>query len=111
MNAKNLRIGNLVQGSQITRVELLSEFEINGIPDNEFEGIPLTEEIVLKCGFKKMSGKSYGKNVHAIQSVQFFLYVEYGEIGFIGRNGIFCFLHELQNFYYAWTGKELEVIL
>lgn len=111
MNAKDLRIGNLIQGSQITSVELLSEFEINGISDNEFDGVPITEDVVLKCGFKRYHENGCGNHVYKIPYVEFYLFVDNGKVGFIGRNGIFCFLHELQNFYYAWTGKELEVIL
>lgn len=111
MNTNDLRIGNLIQGSQITKVALLSEFEINGVPDNEFKGIPLTEEIVLKCGFKRFRENGYGNHVYKIPYIEFYLFVGHGVVGFIGRNGTFGFLHELQNFYYTWTGKELEVIL
>ena len=55
MKASELRLGNIVQGMQVTVVKSLSEREINGWNCGSFSGIPLTEEILLKCDFEKIN--------------------------------------------------------
>lgn len=73
---------------------------------SDFEGIPLTEEIILKCGFEfeKIVG----------------WYIKDGIEIFFNKKGRYFkgnypikihirYVHQLQNIFYALTGQELEV--
>lgn len=127
MNTNDLRLGNLVYWDIPEKINIPHKvIEINsdsiwtrpislGDSIDDYKPIPLTEELILKCGFIKITKNTVGEFVYRIPDVQFFLYVQYVQknerIGFIGRNKWFLYLHELQNFYYAWFGEELEVNL
>jgi len=138
MDANELRIGNFIQlyrkpaDSKMTKHKITmiyhnySEPEYNvGLQDgfqvNINTGIvpiPLTEEILLKCGFDKYT-KSEGiffKNSDFFELHQF---NENGDFSYkCGDNleGNFVYiridyLHQLQNLHFALTGVELEIIL
>ena len=77
-----------------------------------FEPIPLTEEILLKCGFKKKNGykfvlhnshfslvmiDSIKREDYAFSHYNLWVNLEY--------------VHQLQNLYFALTGQELEINL
>lgn len=75
--------------------------------------IPLTEEILLDCGFKEVSF-SKGQYEYENGFCLSFMF----ENGRIYENSDICncsrefsFLHEVQNYIFAKTGKELEVKL
>lgn len=126
MKTSEFRIGNLVQdekgifyfvaglnGSTDSRLTLAAYNKevVKGWQDAEVNALPikLTEEILLKCGFKKLQYD----NCYSIWNEPFDLKIEY-------TNGTFLFfkgsaqghapvsnLHQLQNFVFAYTGKEL----
>lgn len=133
-NVRELRIGNIVSYYSSERKEsvpfyveqiFVDEVEIeNGeegfrIMVDRLYGIPLTDELLLKCGFKREHcgfsndyiELSYGRFLCGIGK-------DYDDVLFVSLN---CaeypvsdevrHLHQLQNIYYALTGKELEVEL
>jgi len=138
MDARELRIENYIQlylkpdDSEMTKHKIISIFYNNieneyfveledGFKVNINKGIvpiPLTEEILLKCGFDKYT-KSEGiffKNSDFFELHQF---NENGDFSYkCGDNleGNFVYiridyLHQLQNLHFALTGVELEIIL
>jgi hypothetical protein len=85
--------------------------------DDAYQPIPLTEDILLKCGFiyDKISKVFYTKNVNDfnikkdIENVKGF-WLFFDEQPNHPLTVVFN-LHELQNLYFALTGEELEVKL
>lgn len=128
MDVKELRIGNLVKDDEciIVVVEALSGDNalVNGYGENEvlfskkgypnvlFESeiypIELTEELLLKCGFKKTD------NNWVILDLQFmsFGWEKFARLTLsIDGNIMYLvhikYVHQLQNLYFALTGEEL----
>lgn len=123
VDAKELRIGNWVSylgsNTQINSISIgepcgyVSTFKSGIIIQNQIEPISLTEDLLLKCGFEEkqwgdeddppvfykngltISCKTWGKDSFYLNSYDIDV----------------TFLHQLQNIYYALTGKELEVEL
>lgn len=125
MTATELRLGNLALNSSNESVIVLeiSKTLVKTTPDDlhlisELKPIPLTEEILLKCGFE-INGKYYRSKYiqDSIKLIYDFnqrvLYFKYkGEFSpMIQIPRAIESLHELQNIHYALTGKELEVYL
>ena len=142
-----LRIGNWIQRKgarlmpiykyQVIRLEETTlrlshyPFEVdNGLAvgDLEYEdveGIPLTKEILLKCGFENLTGNHFPDNfyglrisgemqlvIHADNKFIAELYFEKFEEFKIGATKITKspdHLHQLQNLVFALTNKELIV--
>jgi hypothetical protein len=109
MKASELRIGNKVLFSENGKVFTVFEIAKNGIvvgdeieytwiEIDQFEGIKLTEEWLLKFNFEK---SSYGYESEMLT------------IGFDFRQektGVKIeYVHQLQNLYFALTGNELEI--
>lgn len=73
----------------------------------DIEPIQLTEEILLKCGFRLLENKTY---VH--KRIAFFVILN--ENGFdlnFWQGSSFKHLHQLQNLYFALTNEELQINL
>lgn len=113
MKANELRIGNWVEqpNDGVTRVTaILNDLQIKtetGYIDKYCRPIPLTEEILLKCGFRKLDKYTFVKN-------KWFVYKR--KRGFVTaskqREVKFDYVHLLQNWYYFNTnGEELEIQL
>lgn len=110
-------------------VESIGEYWINAAGGNEgdaydkLSGVPLTEEILLKCGFGKhvvkmqlLDYEDYRKGNMVINITDGGFEIEFGSELFSieERTHITTchYLHELQNIYYWLSGKkELEVKL
>jgi len=84
---------------------------------NEMSPIELTEEILLKCNFKKCEDKNCPGKCYIIDigdekdlSYCFKSYnVEYNCIYLNTKKIKIDYLHQLQNFVFAYTGAELDV--
>lgn len=78
---------------------------VSGITINDIEPIPLTEELLLKCGFKPhyFGIKTYYNPLLELDHDLKLMGVDY--------NIQVKHLHQLMNLYFALTGKELEVKL
>lgn len=90
----------------------------HNVPDCFIRPIPLTEELLLKCGFKKIPKTLYVDDLSDLRTATTY---KKGSIvwntdtrkfwvGIIELNHI-KHLHQLQNLYFAITGEELEVEL
>ena len=120
MNANELRIGNWVYDKRnkknVSVSELSNDFpnEVGYKTENgywmtgalEYNPIPLTPEILEKCGFGKSDSIHFGavitgERVTDVKNV--------AEI-YVKRVGIRAqYLHQLQNIYFALTGEELKI--
>ena len=131
MEAKELRIGNYVDLCGISKISELHseekqfdnvylEFEesFEWTEYNKLKPIPLTEEILLKCGFsivnENSAGKKYSYVIDGIFSQDFnlVLWKTTKNFGKIYRGNLeIKYLHQLQNLYFALTNEELTVNL
>lgn len=112
IQANELRIGNkifLFTKQEVFEVVSMTKRTISSDSycreHSEFEGIPLTEEILLKCGFLtalRVKGLTrYG--------IDFFII---GNEIYENIHGVKVeTVHQLQNLMFALTGKELEINL
>lgn len=78
---------------------------VSGITINDIEPIPLTEEILLKCGFE-----AHYFGIKTYYNPLFELDHDFKLMG-VDYNIKVMYLHQLQNLYFSITGKELEVKL
>lgn len=121
IQANELRIGNYIVFNEddaiskvigihtdIDGVDVQLNDEETYIELRQFSGIELTEEILLKCGFKKKSYLYNLKNYHIdLTNGFFFIGNDHASSGNV--DAFIKHLHQLQNLYFALTGKELEV--
>lgn len=126
MKANELRIGNYVQ-YKYGNIEVVSEIKTECLSlerelvQTKYEwvtGIPLTHEILEKCGFIKHRVLLYtyfelrpvtgGINIR-FEDNEILLFIESDE----GRDRLLHIksLHSLQNLYFALTGEELKINL
>lgn len=116
IDASELRIGNWIRkkdGSGNFQVDGNIIAMLSHTPESEFEEeyIPLTEEWLLKFGFIQHF-KPYGSYTHEGAPIKANKFKGYFRVG-VGRSteGIVYppikFVHQLQNLYFALTGKEL----
>ena len=125
MNTKELRIGNMVQYTndervfvnligktlEITAADILSIYNDN----IQVEPILLAEEWLIKFGFKRVQEDKYGCHY---ENQECWVYLSHGgfDVEVITDDERFNLLrtykyvHQLQNLYFAITGKELEAI-
>lgn len=124
MKATDLRLGNLILFTEeIEVVDIITLDQMNSYNGDAtnlgYEAIPLTEDILLKCGF------NLDKDFNAWQTPHdFHIRVEDNELK--QKNKVFwiyfdeqedhpitCIfeLHQLQNLYFALTGEELTIKL
>jgi len=117
MKTTELRIGNLVllDGEEmiitgITKDYVYFEGGFSMISFTDIKGIPLTEEWLLKFGFKKTKMKG-NKNLMEFIKGNFIIYLyEEIEVYFsIWDDITLKYVHQLQNLYFALTGEELEI--
>lgn len=108
--------GDVVEVSTIDS-DSIKECFVEEILSDRIYPIPLTEELLLKCGFIEIrsDSKGYIYNINGVNFIRCFFdtpsfFVETKE-----ENQLFDkpidFLHQLQNIYFDLTGKELEVLL
>ena len=126
IRVQELRIGNLVEYKFTDKFDDRKEWwEVTEIDaddihwlskvdekDEDFRPIPLTEEILLKCGFEKHSvtGWFMGKGRTITIDLKIGLIYINGNIVSKNKN-LFRYLHQLQNLYFALTNEELTVNL
>jgi|DEB0MinimDraft_10_1074344.scaffolds.fasta_scaffold03054_9 hypothetical protein len=120
MKASELRIGNWVYISNVGEVQVEGVdygimHNIHRYEEDSVVGIPLTEEWLEKFGFEKVTDKDnvYGRHFYRLNQVDIFWDLDDGgwlPFGFNVSNSVdFCYVHQLQNLYFALTGEELEI--
>jgi hypothetical protein len=132
MKAKELRLGNLVylqDGVTVATVSYFqTRFNINGYPEDIISGIPLTEEWLVKFGFKKSKAIPKEKFCYLFEDraetpIEFYVvgrgfndvYTIYdpisrsNKLNFITDNRGLTFVHQLQNLYFTLAGAELII--
>lgn len=127
VQAKELRIGNLVSDNAGDIVPIIAisqisvtvkwEDESNELSFKHIDGVILTQEILVKCGFILDDKKDWGKlslngssnfYIQYLTEIYHFYIVQFRTAGIMPH----CqYLHQLQNLYYALTGEELEINL
>ena len=120
MKATELRIKNLVlRDTEIRLISFLDETYV-GLSDDfekrgmclltEIKPIPLTEEILLKCGFRKSKSGMYLFDKFSFDLSDFEFGVE-SDYYYLTISENIKYLHQLQNLYFALTDIELEINL
>lgn len=136
MNNRELRLGNFIQQSSIKAGGSIIEKMKVGAPNGFlkvnaeyfmfyldsylFSPIPITEEWLIKFGFLKTSidGNFYSLYLNDSDEESFsrqrievigLKYIELCRSGICFKRFECKYIHELQNLYYALTGKELEL--
>ena len=137
LKAKDLRIGNLIwsgksndstkeqpfghwhkvisignDDQKFEQIESETEESFEWIFKDNWTGIPLTEDILLKCGFNK----HHACMVLPLLTACCLIYAIKKREFFMDFNGIdveynLQYVHQLQNLYFALTNKELEIEL
>lgn len=127
LKVKDLRVGNYIYSSLTesvvevsTKVLRLMESEIRVKGETTYKGVPITEDILLKCGFSRglyidnlfftkldiVNGDYSEIIIDMSDCLEVHLDINNFSIK------VECkYLHQLQNLYYSVTGKELEVKL
>ena len=145
MKSNELRIGNYVFSAEDNKHGEVFQIDSSGIifvnkngnrwqDLKNIQPIPLTEEILFKCGFEKVKNKDKEYLIEYIgHTAQKARYAIFGTDIFITKvdkrgllwRSIDCdfmvlfyhksipikYLHQLQNLYFALTGQELEINL
>lgn len=113
MKATELRIGNLYsQFGNITEVSWCTIKDMEKAPESQLwcKPIPLTEEWLLKFGFEKAGRtiklKNFGKFIDMNGELSFY---PAGMLNSLLRHDLLQYVHQLQNLYFALTGKELMI--
>lgn len=125
MKASDLRLGNIVSylgnttivtGISVGHISTLSSGVLS---ENQIIPILLTEEYLLKFGFKKLDGV----NFHINKGYNAYKITDYKKDGFALSIGVpsnfgtefisivlkIKYIHQLQNLYFALTGEELII--
>lgn len=109
LKASDLRIGNWVNNYKGGPVKITATgIKIADIEEDFFNPIPLTPEILEKCGFEWdiVTKRYWNSGPIEISLIK--------QTANIGRDTFileFHHLHQLQNLYFALTGIELEISL
>lgn len=127
MKPTELRIGNWIntiegpaQVREITDYERLAAGTDKRVVDLQTAGpIPLTEEILLKAGFEKHYNEYHRTDQFTRKDFKLILrsekyegYTPCSHLEYLYSKGErLKYLHQLQNLYFALTGKELEIKL
>lgn len=118
MKASDLRIGNLVEQGEVRGIINFRVFVGDeAIHISNIKPIPLTEEILLKCGFENNYDVLYfyldNDNYSLCYNPKGFFISTFDDDEQISSINVpdFKHLHQLQNLYYAITNQELEIKL
>jgi hypothetical protein len=121
MEENELRIGNYIKRKQSGTIVETKQFMLHDYELKYFEPIPLTEEWLLKFGFKKSIVKEPWFERNKIELFKyskgdFFLLGRYNTAYGIGLHDIWDgmeinlqYVHQLQNLYFALTAEELTI--
>ena len=114
MNIKELRIGNIIKGFTTEEVRSIGDQIVNLYRVGCYSPVELTEDWLIKFGFKKVQEDKYGCHY---ENEECWVYLNHGgfDLELITDDERFNLLrtykyvHQLQNLYFAITGKELGI--
>ena len=107
MEAKDLRIGNLVNELNVGVITVdIVDLEAIKNGDTNYQPIPLTEEWLLKFEFVK---KDYGCQIHYYANTKSLWKITFKKDVFKRDKTIIKHVHQFQNLYFALTGVELTL--
>lgn len=117
IQANELRIGDEIDRGAVVEIHKDGVKVFNGLHyyENEIFPIPLSPEILEKCGFSKTSYEEQSWQIS--QSENGIVFCEDDKNGYCEVVLDFYsqvrvrYLHQLQNLYYALTGTELNINL
>lgn len=103
----------LIVVDSINRIGFINEIDgQGGIDNDDLIGIPITEKILLQCGFEYGNySKHLSFELNGIfeecdyLSTMDFINFKFGYYGFKKIE----YLHQMQNFIFSLTGKELQI--
>lgn len=114
MKVEEVRIGNWVKmGGLPEQVNNITTIDVNGYSINRYEPIPLTEDILLKCGFLKNTMFGYNEHfiyrkgnieITALYNCDFAIVIH-------ETSRVFHYVHQLQNLYFSITNNDLKIEL
>ena len=119
MEAKELRIGNLIKFISTDDIDVVLDINtriikkpsINNVNITDVEPILLTEEWLLRFGFKNLDDSQfYNKKTSKKYYLLTSSHQGYTEIcvnDICGGQAVTKYVHQLQNLYFALTGEEL----
>ena len=119
MKANELRVGNWVN-TPCGFHQICDYLDFQPDSFSEFEPIPLTAEILVKAGFDKQQtivgmndGFDYAIGFNPVTYTHILLINSNrcGEIFYQNLHHQIKYVHQLQNLYFALTGKELKIEL
>jgi hypothetical protein len=123
INANELRIGNLVyrdSWNDSRSIDIITGYDFwhsqrldrveSQVEWGSLSVIPLTEEILLKCGFEKLGGDNYSIGRISL-GLNYNISIDIDYVPIHCLNGKIKYLHQLQNLYFALTNEELEITL
>ena len=121
MKANELRIGNYVFSAEDNKTGEVLQIDSSGIIFANKNGnrwqdlkniqpISLTEETLLKSGFRKSKSGMYLFDKFSFDLSDFEFGVE-SDYYYLTISENIKYLHQLQNLYFALTGQELEINL
>ena len=110
MNANELRLGNFINHNHSIGMKLQAQLNCPKDIDSfrEFEPIPLTEEWLVKFGFKKEKEFYF----YIPQGIEVFFNTDNQLIKVLFKGYLIShieFVHQLQNLYFSLTAIELTV--
>jgi len=121
IKSEDLRTGNYVNDYKCDpyKIKTISDTLrfyrkwVNGCFIENVYPIPLTEEILLKCGFEKTYRIGFGELQPCYANLSFGLMIRCNSLfyDYIGGRIEIKYLHQLQNLFYSLYGKELNVEL
>lgn len=109
-----LRLLNWVKNKETGKFHRIIRLDEYSSPLDRIDPIELTEDILLHAGFEKI--KDYFLSPHFNDGNEW-LKIRKDEFSYYWSPAIACmpvrfqYLHKLMNFYYAYTGKELQIDL
>lgn len=120
MKNTELRIGNLICSNVtdvVFKVGKISKNKVNGhLTFDEVQPIPLTAEWLVGFGFEKMINPNGTPSWIYVKNGDAWIYETFKDHDFFIRSHFFsrmvrsiCFVHTLQNLYFALTGEELTL--
>jgi hypothetical protein len=113
IQANELRIGNWVRIRESDTKVQVEAYMLNVSELSNCQPIPLTPEILEKCGFERLTHKTEGGYKSSIYSYRgkysFTVFFDDGKLSVsFWQGNEKQYLHQLQNLYFALTGEELN---